>query len=133
MRFTVAGSHFLNGGPVVGIGPRLDYPDLRLHFGWEFAGPAYVLYQLAGETNGSGRFTAVPSIEVATPGFFLIPSIGLGVGAPVEVVGGKPYPGARVQFELSFPFVSLAIPVDFFPTVGPPDVAQVALVIQASF
>ncbi len=133
MRFTIAGSRLLDGGPVAGIGPRLDSPEARARFAWEIGGPPYVLYQLGFETNFAGRATIVPTIEAATPGFIFIPSLGLGVGVPVQYVNGRVYPGGRAIVEISFPIVSLLIPVDFFPGLGAPDTGQVALLIQASF
>ena len=64
----------------------------------------------------TGTTTLVPLGEVASPGVYFIPSLGLGAGVPIQFRSGAgTHVGARMQLTLSFPVVSIVFPVDVFP------------------
>jgi hypothetical protein len=127
------GRVFMNGGPLVGVGARLGTPGARGRFGYEIAAPPWIIYSAAVETNFKDTTTLVPLAELATPDLIiLIPSFGLGAGVPVQVRSGSgPLVGARLQLTVSFPVLSMVLPVDFFP--GTSDAWQVGLFGQLSF
>lgn len=129
----VPSSGVLNGGPFVGLGPRLDASGGRLRFGYELAGPSYAIYSLAGETDFRGRWTIVPAAELATPWLLLIPAHGLGLGVPIQLAPGEsPRVGIRLQPSLGIPLVTFMLPIDVFPSATDDHASQVALVVQGS-
>ena len=136
LRFRVVhpGTTVLNGGPMVGLGGRLDAGEFRGRLGYEGALPWWVIWSASVETNFKGTTTIVPLGEVATPDIiFLIPSLGLGAGVPVQIRSGAgTHVGARMQLTVSFPVLSMVLPVDVFPGASS-DVWQVGLFGQASF
>jgi hypothetical protein len=136
LRFSLVkpGTSLLLGGPLVGLGGRLDAPELRGRLGYEVAYPWWLITSAVVETSFQGRTTLVPLIEAATPDLvFLIPSLGLGVGVPVQLrTGEATRVGVRTQLTVSFPLLSLVLPIDVFPGAST-DGGQVALFGQASF
>lgn len=128
------GTTLLNGGPLVGFGGGLDSGTLRGRLGYEIAIPWWVIWSASVETDFQGTTTIVPLGEVATPDLIsLIPSVGLGAGVPVQMRNGAgTYVGARMQLTISFPVLSLVLPVDVFPG-APSRTWQVGLLGQASF
>jgi hypothetical protein len=133
---TVPGRTVLDGGPIAGIGGRLDAKELRARFGWE-AGltGGGIIASLAVETNFSTRATVVPLVDAALPSLLLfIPSLGAGLGVPVQWRSDGPtLVGGRLQLTMSFPFLSLLLPVDVYPAAPEGGSAQTALIVQASF
>ncbi len=102
------------GGPLVGVGIDLgDGPRPRFRAGYEFAAPRWVIYGVAAESD-LRSLSIIPTIEIASPSFFILPSIGVGVGAPVRVVP-EPAAGVRTVATLSWPVVSLVGTFDAFP------------------
>jgi hypothetical protein len=136
LRFTVLrpGTALLHGGPVVGVGAHLGSGELRARLGYEVALPWWVIYSASVETDFKGTTTIAPVAEAATPDLLVfIPSLALGAGVPVQLrPGGPAFVGARMQFTLSFPVLSMVLPVDVFPG-APTDVWQVSLYGQLSF
>jgi hypothetical protein len=134
--FTVPGATVLDGGPLAGIGGRLDVQELRARFGWEagLSGGA-AIGSLALETNFHSRATVVSLIEAALPNLmFLIPSLGAGVGVPVQWRSeGPALVGARIQLTMSFPLLSLVFPIDWYPAAPEGASAQTSLIAQVSF
>jgi hypothetical protein len=124
----------LNGGPLVGVGGRLDAPEFRGRLGYEVAYPWWLIYSASVETSFKGRTTIAPVVEAASPnGAYIIPSVGLGLGLPVQFASGQgARAGLRMQLTLSFPLVSVVFPVDVFPGASN-DVWQAALFGQLSF
>lgn len=110
----------LNGGPLVGIGPRIAREELRLRAGYEVSGPEYLIYGVAAESNLDTYFTAVATIEAATPNFLILfPSLAVGLGVPVQVRKSEPTRvGVRGELTFSFPILSLVFPVDYFPVAN---------------
>lgn len=137
LRFRVVhpGTIVLNGGPMIGLGGRIDGTgEFRARLGYEGALPWWVIWSASVETSFKGTTTVVPLGEVATPDLiFVIPSLGLGAGVPVQIrQGAGTYVGARMQLTVSFPVLSMVLPVDVFPGASS-DVWQVGLFGQASF
>jgi hypothetical protein len=112
----------------VGFGPQVR---ARLRAGWEFAEPPFLLYSLAIEGDAVEEMLVVPAVEVASPLMLtIIPSAGLGVGAPVMLLP-DPLAGVRTQLSLSWLFVGLIGSVDVYPRPGQPAVRG-ALMLQVS-
>ncbi|MGA2124392.1 MAG: hypothetical protein ABSG58_08200 [Acidimicrobiales bacterium] len=123
----------LNGGPLLGLGARLDAPRFRMRFGYEAAVPWWMLWSASVETDFRAMTTLVPGAEIASPNVWaFIPSVALGAGVPVQLRSAQAAVGGRIQLTASWPVVSLVMPIDFFP-VAAADRWQVALFGQASF
>ncbi|HEY3817952.1 MAG TPA: hypothetical protein VGL81_12315 [Polyangiaceae bacterium] len=137
LRFAVMqpGNTFLNGGPFIAAGGRIGPAELRTRLGYEIGYGRALIYSAAAETSFHGRTTLVPLVEAATPDIaIIIPSLGLGVGVPVQLRSGAPtLVGARAQLTVSFPIVSLVVPFDWFPGGAGDERFQVAMLAQASF
>lgn len=105
-------------GAVVGIGARLRGKDARpwLRGGWEFSVAPRMLHTLAVESD-LRRITVVPSTEIGTGGWFILPALSAGVGVPVRV-HPELRPGARVWGGLNYPIVGIVGGYDVFPAVG---------------
>ncbi|MGH7293647.1 MAG: hypothetical protein ACRELB_01880, partial [Polyangiaceae bacterium] len=133
--FVRPGTTVLSGGPMIGVGSRLDVKELRVRLGYELAAPSWVIYSAAVETSFHGRTTLVPLVEATTPDLVvLIPSLGLGAGVPVQIRQGQPaLVGVRGQLTVSFPIFSMVVPVDWFPGASGNDRVQVSMLAQASF
>ncbi len=138
LSFTVVesqGTSVLHGGPYLGIGARLDAEGFRARFGYEAAAPWWVIWSASAETNFDGTTTLVPLGEVASPDVMVVvPSVGLGAGVPVQFrSGARTRVGVRMQLTVSFPVLSIVLPVDVFPGADSGQRWQVALFAQASF
>lgn len=126
----------VHGGPLIGIGARVNGEiAARARLGYEFAAPPWLLYALAVETDFTDRALIVPTVEAALPFVLLLPSLGFGLGAPVHIDGDGARVGVRLQTSLAFPFVSVVVPFDIYPSldVNDPDFWQAAVMAQASF
>jgi hypothetical protein len=113
LEFKVLATTFVHGGPFLGVGGQFDPGEVRLRVGYEIAGPSWVSYSIAAETNAKDRFHVALVVDASTPNIALfIPGLGLGVG---PIVGSGPrgaFGGVRFQGTLSWPFLSMVIPVD---------------------
>jgi hypothetical protein len=138
LNFTIVdkpGRDVLNGGPFVGIGDRVDAGQLRARFGYEMAVPWWVIWSASAETDFKGTTTLIALGEVASPDIIvIIPSLALGAGLPVQIrSGAATHVGVRMQLTVSFPVLSIVLPVDVFPGDASSDTWQVGLFAQASF
>jgi hypothetical protein len=135
LRFSVVrpGTTVLHGGPTIGVGTHFDGGRALGRLGYEAALPWWVIWSVSAETDFHTT-TVVPLGEVASPDIVLVfPSFGLGAGVPVQFrQGAGTYAGARAQLTISFPVVSLVLPLDVFPG-APSGVWQGGLFGQASF
>lgn len=124
----------LNGGPLVGAGGRLSPGQFQARFGYEAAIPHWLVWSASVETNFKDTTTIVPLGEIASPSIlFIIPSVGIGAGVPVQIRSGSgAFVGVRGQLTVSFPVMSIVLPVDVFPGASS-DVWQVGLFGQATF
>jgi hypothetical protein len=112
----------------VGFGPQVRP---RLRAGWELGAPPFLLYSLAIEGDAIEELMLIPAIEAALPAVWgLIPSAGIGLGAPVMLVP-EPLAGVRTQASLAWPIAGLVGSVDVYPRPGKPAVRG-ALMLQIS-
>jgi hypothetical protein len=121
-------------GPVVGAGVGFG-PQVRarLRAGYELSVPPFVMYSLAVEGDAVEELMLVPAIEAATAvRQAVIPSLGLGVGAPVMLLP-ETRPGVRVQWSMKWWYIGLVGNVDIYPPrEGTPRTLRGALMIEAS-
>jgi len=138
MAFRTRSSTLVDGGPFIGVGGQFSPGEVRLRAGWELAGPSALSYSLAVETNAKDRFAIAAVVEASLPNLFLfIPGLGLGVGPVVgwSSVAGA-FGGVRLQASLSWPFVTLVLPVDIVApnfTTGTDKIIVGSLLGQLSF
>lgn len=113
-----AETHRVVHGPVVGMGARIQDKDTRpwLRGGWEFSVAPMMLHTLAVESD-LRRLTVVPSTEIGSGGWYLLPAVSVGVGMPLRI---RPQvrPGARLWGGLNFPLVGVVGGYDVFPAQG---------------
>lgn len=121
LRFSeiIAPPIFVNGGPFIGAGAEFEEPGGRLRAGYEIGLSDWALGSLAFELYGGRQrqdYTIVPTFEVATHNVMLfIPALSAGLGIPFQLHDvGSPQVGARVVVGLSFPIVSILVPVDVY-------------------
>jgi len=125
-----------NGGAFLAVGGRPgSHGGLRARVGYEVALRQMGMVSLALESDLSQIMQIVPAIELATPSVFILPSVGIGVGAAVQV---KPdaRAGVRVEGSLHFFPVGFVTAVDFFPLPNKsfdPSVVRVTVLGQFSF
>jgi hypothetical protein len=137
LTFEVRGTTFVNGGPFLGVGGQFEPGEVRLRLGYEIAGPSWATYSLAAETNAKDRFLFALVAEASLPNIIILfPGIGIGTGPIVGNGAVGAFGGARIQATLSWPVVSMIIPVDiaapsFVRKDGP--LVSAAILAQASF
>lgn len=106
-----------NGGPVIGMGQRIGRQELRVRLGYEIGLSTFLLLGGSADTDFKDFVTAAATVDAATPVFaFIIPSISLGAGVPVQFRRDvPPRVGARAQIGISWPILSLVFPIDVYP------------------
>ncbi len=119
-RVTHRPSPLYNGGPLVGIGPRLGREELRLRAGYEIGIGSSLIAGLAAESNLQEYVTVVPTVELASPNVIaIIPSLAIGAGMPVQARKSEPARvGGRVMLTISWPVLSVLFPIDIYPEPG---------------
>ena len=127
---------FHNGGVLLAIGGTVDDPrGVSARLGYEVAAPDWLFHGVTMDTDFSDTLVFTPTWEAATRGaWFLIPSLALGLGVPVQVAP-EVTAGIRAQFTLQWPFVGLVTSIDVYPGLDGDDegfykatvLAQVAL------
>jgi len=134
MCFDDGGTVLVGGGPVIGVGARLDTPEARARVAYEWGGPPFwLLYALGAEASTRNRYTFVPTAEIVSPYTRgILPSLGVGMGSPLGIDSGRLYPGLRAQMELSWRSFSVLAPVDIFPGERAAHQWQWALFVQGS-
>lgn len=110
---------FHAGGPLVGIGGAFGGSGrgLRLRAGWELAAPSWLFWGATAETNASDLLVVTPSVEVASDQVLILPSVGLGLGAPVRIEPDGAV-GVRIQGTVAVSKLGLVGVLDHFPTEG---------------
>lgn len=110
---------FAPGGPLFGYGVGFGLGEgvrdvAKIRAGWELFAPNYLAHALALELDGRGRVTLAPSVELMSPMVLIFPSLGVGVGVPIEL-GPASVVGLRGQLSVSLPYLGLLATVDTFP------------------
>jgi hypothetical protein len=137
LTFSVRGTTVVHGGPLIGVGGQFEPGEVRLRAGWEIAGPEWATYAVVGETNAKDRFAFAATVDASLPNVLLLfPALGIGAG---PIVGNGPrgaFGGARIQATISWPFLSMVIPIDITGpsfTSGSGPLVTGAILAQASF
>lgn len=110
------GGPFFAMGVGFGVGGH-DTPKLRA--GWEVFVPAYLAHALAVELDGAGHVTLVPSLELMAPMLMILPSLGAGIGLPIELAPTRQL-GVRAQLSAALPYLGLLATFDVFPGAAEP-------------
>jgi hypothetical protein len=125
-----------NGGVLLGFGGTFGEgrpTTLRARLGYEANVLGWLLVSAAAETDFEKRAQLVPAVEAASPGLWVIPSVGIGLGMPVQVSPG-PRVAGRLQASLMFYPVGVFAAVDYYPRAGPSaDFLEGTVMLQASF
>lgn len=102
----------LNGGPYIELGGTFG-DGFRARVGYEIGFRSTLLASVSAGTNFRDDLIVTPLVEFATPNIFLIPSLGLGFGAPVRVLPETEV-GMRFQLVATFP-VGFITTFDYWP------------------
>lgn len=123
-----------NGGVLVGVGGAVgDHGGFRARLGYEAAAIGWLLVSAAAETDFQRRFQLVPAVEAASPAFFVLPSVGIGLGLPVQIVP-EPRLAGRLQVSAMFFPVGVFAALDYYPRAGSSqDFLEGTVMFQASF
>jgi len=117
------------GGILLGVGSTLG-DRIRLRVAGELAAPDWLLYSAAFETNVRDRFFVVPAIHAATSAIVIIPSIGAGLGMPIQL---RPDARAGVRFQADVHLYPLGLfaAVDVYPkTSSLPSLTEMSVFFQ---
>ncbi|RKG96861.1 hypothetical protein D7V97_35085 [Corallococcus sp. CA053C] len=105
------------GGVQLGLGARLgDDSRFMARLGYQFAGPESFLHSLSVETDFREQVVLTPLTQYATPQVAIIPSLGLGLGIPVQVLP-EARPGLRLLADLHFGPLGAALSWDHYPAL----------------
>lgn len=116
-----------HGGPFLAIGSAGESEkSTRLRVGWEVARPRWLLYSLQADFDFRGRVIAAPVVSAASQWITVIPSIGLGLGVPVQVAPTV-RAGLRLQFDAMIAACGFLASMDVFP-----DRVETALMFKIS-
>ncbi len=86
------------GGPVLAVGGTTgDGHGLRVRGGWEAACAPWLLGSVVAEWGWKDRLVVAPVLKAASPWAIFIPSLGVGVGVPIQLL---PERRAGVRLEL---------------------------------
>ncbi|WP_240356472.1 hypothetical protein [Myxococcus eversor] len=106
------------GGVQLGLGLRsLDGIRLLARLGYQFAAPEAFLHSFSAETDFHKQLVLTPLSQYATPQVAIIPSLGLGLGVPVQVLPDV-RPGLRLLVDLHFGPVGAVLNWDHYPELG---------------
>jgi hypothetical protein len=103
---------FLNGGPYAEIGGTFGV-GVRGRIGYEVGVRPWLLGSMSLGTDFDEELTITPVIEAATPSAMVLPSLGLGVGAPIRVRPDSAV-GLRIQLVATWP-VGFITTFDYWP------------------
>lgn len=104
-----------HGGPIAAIGTAGDDERrTRLRLGWEVGGPRWLLYSANVDLDFRGRVIVAPVVHAATPMLLILPSVGFGLGLPVQV-RPETTVGVRVQLDAMISAVGFLASLDVFP------------------
>jgi len=108
-----------HGGPVFGLGAVMgshEASGLRLRAGYEVAvAEEWLLAAISADFDPSGRLIFAATGEAATAHLlFVVPSVSLGVGLPVQVLP-RAAVGVRAVATVHLPLIGFVTTVDVFP------------------
>ncbi|MFY2563651.1 hypothetical protein ACN469_39015 [Corallococcus terminator] len=121
------------GGVQLGLGARLgDDSRFMARLGYQLAAPESFLHSLSVETDFREQLVLTPLTQYATPQVAIIPSLGLGLGVPVQVLP-EVRPGLRLLADLHFGPVGVALSWDHHPALreGTDSFSRLILLLQA--
>jgi hypothetical protein len=118
---------------ILGLGARLGAGSrFMARLGYQLAAPESFLHSLSAETDFREQLVLTPLTQVATPQIAIIPSLGLGLGVPVQV-RPEARPGLRLLADLHFGPVGAALSWDHYPALreGRDSFSRLILLFQA--
>ncbi|WP_240359321.1 hypothetical protein [Pyxidicoccus trucidator] len=121
------------GGVQLGLGARLgDGSRFMARLGYQLAAPESLLHSLSVETDFREQLVLTPLTQYATPQVVIIPSLGLGLGVPVQVLP-EVRPGLRLLADLHFGPLGAALSWDHYPALqeGTDSFSRLILLFQA--
>lgn len=121
------------GGVQWGLGARLgDGSRFMARLGYQLAAPGFLLHSLSAETDFREQLVLTPLTQYATPQVAIIPSLGLGLGVPVQVLPDARL-GLRLLADLHFGPVGVALSWDHYPSPreGTDSITRLILLLQA--
>lgn len=122
-----------HGGLLLGLGGNVDDSGgMRGRAAWAIAGPDWLFYSLGVDSDLKRDLVVAPLLEMTTPSiFYVIPSLGAGVGVPVRL---RPQidVGGRLQFTVQWPVLGFVAWVDYYPERpwSDPGAVQISLLGQ---
>ncbi|MDY7230997.1 hypothetical protein [Hyalangium rubrum] len=125
-------SWWIPGGVQLGVGAQLgEGSRFMARLGYQLAAPKSFLHSLSVETDFREQLVLAPLTQYATPQILIIPSLGLGVGVPVQVLP-EARPGLRLLVDLHFGPVGAALSWDHYPRLreGADTFSRLALLLQ---
>ncbi|SEU28440.1 hypothetical protein [Stigmatella erecta] len=120
------------GGLQLGVGARLGGASrFMARLGYQLAAPESFLHSLSVETDFREQLVLTPLTQYATPQLFILPSLGLGAGVPVQVLP-EARPGVRLLVDLHLGPVGAAFSWDHYPRLreGLEPFSRLALLLQ---
>ncbi|HVG60982.1 MAG TPA: hypothetical protein VNA24_20655 [Hyalangium sp.] len=119
-------------GVQLGLGARLgDGSRFMVRLGYQLAAPESLLHSISVETDFREQLVLTPLTQYATPQIVIIPSLGLGVGVPVQVLP-EARPGLRLLADLHFGPVGAVFSWDHYPRLreGSDSFSRLTLLFQ---
>jgi len=120
------------GGVQLGLGARLGGGGrFMARLGYQLALPEPLLHSLSVETDFREQLTLTPLTQYATPQVLILPSLGLGVGVPVQV-RPEARPGLRLLADLHFGPLGASLTWDHYPELkeGSDSFSRLILLLQ---
>ncbi|WP_253899555.1 hypothetical protein [Corallococcus carmarthensis] len=121
-----------SGGVQLGLGARLgDGSRFMARLGYQLAAPESFLHSLSVETDFRDEVVITPLTQYATPQVVIIPSFGLGLGVPVQVLPEARL-GLRLLADLHFGPLGAALSWDHYPALreGTDSFSRLILLLQ---
>jgi hypothetical protein len=114
------------GGPVLALGEVVGRGAVVGRVGWEIFAPTSVAHGFAVDATTEGAVTVAYLPQIVTGSWLLLPSLGLGLGLPVQLAPLLTS-GLRFQASLALPLVGLVTWLDVLPRAPEPLRGCVAL------
>ncbi len=111
------------GGPFVALGASLNVgrpsfeEGFRARAGYTFGLHEFVLVSLSAESDFRSQVLVTPTVELASWGMIVVPSLSLGVGLPIQLAP-TPRPGVRFEASATLYSVGFVASLDLWPDDG---------------